>query len=315
MDCRTGDLDVAIHAVQSIYCPHELTLDRRAAALDTRLHASRCANHALVRLAYGAHVRVDAGRFPQLFLIMRCVSGEASVGQDSARAAWRPGATLPVSAEARTHFDFPQGFSQLTFRADSNALDACCAGLLGQPLDEALRFALAPFSPAFETTWSRVLALLEGYPPDLPRPTHHALEQFVLTSLLTGHPHNYSRWLDNPGALRRPTRLVDRAVHHMHDRCDDLSLTVLDVARGLGVSLRTLQLAFQRDRDESPSACLRDIRLRQVRTKLQHGSSGDTVTDLALAHGFFHLGRFAQHYRQRFGESPSATLRRRRGRC
>jgi transcriptional regulator GlxA family with amidase domain len=35
-----------------------------------------------------------------------------------------------------------------------------------------------------------------------------------------------------------------------------------------------------------------------------------SVSMIALGSGFTHLGRFAQHYRRRFGESPSVTLAR-----
>lgn len=34
-----------------------------------------------------------------------------------------------------------------------------------------------------------------------------------------------------------------------------------------------------------------------------------SVTDVALEHGFVHMGRFAAQYRQRFGCTPSRTLR------
>ena len=34
------------------------------------------------------------------------------------------------------------------------------------------------------------------------------------------------------------------------------------------------------------------------------------VTDIAMDHGFVHLGRFAEQYRRFFGETPSQTLRR-----
>jgi transcriptional regulator GlxA family with amidase domain len=57
--------------------------------------------------------------------------------------------------------------------------------------------------------------------------------------------------------------------------------------------------------------------LRQHRLDLVHDelrrvdpATGAKVTDVALRYGFAHTGRFAASYRERFGESPSTTLRR-----
>jgi len=57
---------------------------------------------------------------------------------------------------------------------------------------------------------------------------------------------------------------------------------------------------------------LRDRRLERAHEDLTDAipSDGVTVTDVAERWGFHHLGSFAALYRNRWGESPSETLRR-----
>jgi transcriptional regulator GlxA family with amidase domain len=59
---------------------------------------------------------------------------------------------------------------------------------------------------------------------------------------------------------------------------------------------------------------LRRVRLAQARADLEAPGPNTSVTNVAYDCGFSHLGRFAQEYARRFGESPSETLRRARGR-
>jgi transcriptional regulator GlxA family with amidase domain len=57
---------------------------------------------------------------------------------------------------------------------------------------------------------------------------------------------------------------------------------------------------------------LRHLRLQRVGDELADASrtrSSAAVTTAASRWGFVHLGRFAQQYRQLFGEPPSQTLR------
>jgi transcriptional regulator GlxA family with amidase domain len=84
------------------------------------------------------------------------------------------------------------------------------------------------------------------------------------------------------------------------------------VAAHLGVSLRSLQAGFRGWRNATPNAYLRQVRLRLVREELLRSDKETNVTAVALQHGFMHLGRFSAQYRDAFGESPSATLRRSR---
>lgn len=309
MHCRTRDLDEATQAVGSIYCPHELHLDRRTRAIDARLTASNDRGTSLVQLAYGAQVDVDAGECPGLFLFMRCTRGEGIVRQDGVTTIWRHGSTVPVSAGLRTSFEFAASFEQISLRPDTASLENLCARLIGQPLDEELQFELSPFRPELEHTWGGALELLASLPASLPVPARVALEEFMLTMVLAGHRHNYSDLLLRPNAVKRPERLAARAEAYVRKNLDDTSLTVSQIAHAMGVSVRALQAAFHEQLRRTPTEYLRVMRLEQVRQRLLVGSALDTVTDVALSHGFIHLGRFAQHYRTQFGESPSDTLR------
>ena len=86
--------------------------------------------------------------------------------------------------------------------------------------------------------------------------------------------------------------------------------TTVALARACGVAPRTLQKHFRRFIGRTPIEYLGDVRLERARQELLRSSPGASVTEIAMRCGFNHLGRFAARYHERFGESPSATLRR-----
>ena len=83
-----------------------------------------------------------------------------------------------------------------------------------------------------------------------------------------------------------------------------------ELAAACGVAPRTLQKHFRRFVKRSPLEVLRDLRLGLVRQELLRGRADISIGELAAQSGFNHLGRFAGWYRERYGESPSTTLRR-----
>lgn len=83
------------------------------------------------------------------------------------------------------------------------------------------------------------------------------------------------------------------------------------IAHSLGVSMRSLQEAFQRHLGCSPRRFLMDCRLRLARQALLTMPAGN-ISEIALASGFSDLGAFAARYRETFGELPSETRRRAR---
>jgi AraC-like DNA-binding protein/tetratricopeptide (TPR) repeat protein len=85
---------------------------------------------------------------------------------------------------------------------------------------------------------------------------------------------------------------------------------VRDLAATAGVAPRTLQKQFRGFLGCAPLAFLRDLRFDRARQELLHAPGHASVTEIATGCGFSHLGRFAIQYQRRYGEVPSATLRR-----
>jgi AraC family ethanolamine operon transcriptional activator len=81
-----------------------------------------------------------------------------------------------------------------------------------------------------------------------------------------------------------------------------------DVAKQLGVSVRTLHNAVVTIRGMSLHRYVRLKRLWSVRQQLALGSSASVIKAIALANGFWHMGEFSSLYRNTFGETPQQTL-------
>ncbi|MCA5922676.1 AraC family transcriptional regulator [Curtobacterium oceanosedimentum] len=93
------------------------------------------------------------------------------------------------------------------------------------------------------------------------------------------------------------------------------------IAEACGLSQRGLQDVFARTLGTSPHRFLRDHRLDRVREELLRGDPGGSadraagpgaaadIASIARHWGFTNPGRFAEAYRERFGEGPAATKR------
>ena len=195
----------------------------------------------------------------------------------------------------------------------SSSSIASLLGVLGRPLRLAAP-QLTPISPTLATVWrdtsrllaNRVLTAADAYDRDLLRTqmigalTASTIEAFGLSEQSED---------EGEGDDRR-WQVRTRAEEFMRQRLRD-PISIPDIARAAGVSIRGLQLAYQRHGDVSPVIRLRQLRLEAARTSLQSDDPG-SVASVARRFGYGNAGRFAAHYRNHFGESPSATLERHR---
>jgi transcriptional regulator GlxA family with amidase domain len=110
-----------------------------------------------------------------------------------------------------------------------------------------------------------------------------------------------------PGGNAR-RELVARAIKLLDGYVSE-PVTMAELSRLMGVSERTLRAAFHDVVGLSPKQFALAQRLRAAREALRAADPDTTtVTDVATAYGFYELGRFAERYRNAFGEVPSQTL-------
>jgi AraC-like DNA-binding protein len=203
---------------------------------------------------------------------------------------------------------------QLCVKIEKGALERGLAQLLGDDLPWPVVFApTLDVSEGPGRSWARLLQTIAAEAVHSDSVMHQPLvapqlAEAVIFGLTTALGHPYRARLDDVAAVRPP--VVARAVDYLHDHVAD-PITVADVARHCGISVRSLQDGFQRHVGKSPSAYLRALRIRGVHEELV-ATSPELATVAAVAHrwGFVHLGRFASLYSAEFDESPSQTLRR-----
>ena len=280
------------------------------------------------RLEYGAEVEIDPDRLDDFFLVQIPVAGHAAIACGNRRFDSTPQAASLVSPTLPLHMRWHAGNAQVCVRFERRMVEEHCAAHLGHALEAPLEFEpeLRLDTPAgryflrlvqlFAEELTAARSLGGGWPA--PGDANHPLanarvaEHFsaaLLNALIYGQASNISAALNRAETAPAPhfvRRVEDYIRHHFAE-----TLTVETLARVAGVSTRTLFSGFRDFRHVTPMAYVKTIRLEKAHAALRGGDVGSAagVTKVALDTGFSHLGRFAQAYRARFGELPSATVR------
>jgi AraC-like DNA-binding protein len=312
---RTVDVDEAREAVSQAFCPHALIPLDGARTLDARFHSVQLGRIGLHYLDYGASVRIAPRELKDFYLVQIPLAGHAEITSGRMRIeSDRHRASVPAPDKPLT-MDWMQGNPQLIVWIDRPHLEDHLRKMLGKSLSEPIRFDLGmDMTDPSIRSWRKVVDLLVGEVdgggviPTEPLAMRQ-LEQLLLTQFLLGQPNNYSAALH-----RAPLSPAPKVIRHAAELIEEHAcepLTVEDIAEAVGLSVRAMQDGFRKFLGTTPTQHLRDVRLERVHAELAEADPAiTTVTDVAVRWGLLHPGRFSVQYRERFGESPSATLRR-----
>lgn len=308
---RSQSVDEARERIGQLFSPHRLSVPSGRQGLAVRHNHVRFARSSLHVLSYGAEVQIDPGERGDFHLLQLPLRGHAwmECGNQQVRLSTEVMGVLKPRAPTRMHWsaDCAMLLLQLPRDALPERLVRPATGAASGPAG----LSLSRQEPAVAAWWQTVL--------DLTHNLHHhgdqwmrqpatwqAMEGFLLGSLQLLRAEGPG--LRAAAHARHPC--LDKALDYIHAHARE-GLHLADIARACGVSPRTLELAFRRSCGTSPLHYARNVQLELVHDCLRSGRArreGLRITDVAVQHGFSHLGRFAAYYKQRFGCTPTETL-------
>ena len=220
---------------------------------------------------------------------------------------------MPMSHSGKTiHATFDAGQRHVVMIFDRQwCLEELSRGMVGQILNiESIlnpqHSSFLEIHPRQVQRWSqrlcRLLTRVVSWPEKVPKQQFESELLTAVRSLL--EPAEVSQLIES-----RSKQVVEMTLTYA-DAFQSQSPTVSELCANVNVSRRTLEVAFQTIVGKSPLQFLTQRRLCRAYVDLKRAKDESIrVTDIAFAHGFTELGRFANRYQKIFGELPSETLR------
>jgi AraC-like DNA-binding protein len=313
---RTRSLDGFAQLQSSLHGSTVLEQIDRKAPFEWQANRILVGDLAVTAARHGAAVRANTDNVDRIYtlLIPELGAGLSAQGRKSTllqpgRTAALVSASMPATVELNTNY---QGFG---VRIASHVMESTLDMLTGVRRSTPLRFdgsvdLQRGAGPELVRLLQFIVDGAEHEQSVLRTPIIESrLSEAFVMALLMGLQHNHSHLLQKRQRVPAP-RHVKRAQEYMVANAHR-AITLAEVARATGVTIRALHAAFRAHGGGSPLSFLRERRFEVARARLLT-SSAETVTEVAVASGFEHLGRFSVEYKKRYGENPTQTLRRAR---
>ncbi|WP_267268580.1 AraC family transcriptional regulator [Pseudomonas protegens] len=262
----------------------------------------------LCSISYGGSVRVTSPALESIYHLQVLLRGHCLWRGRGQEHYFTPGELLLINPDDPVDLTYSDDCEKFIIKIPTRLLETACQEQRWQYPGQGVRFLRQRYQ----------LQELEGFVPllsllcqeaealeTMPKVQEH-YAHILVSKLLGLMQTNVQR-----GALGASAATFERIADYIernlkHDiGCEEL-------AQQARMSLRSLYALFERNARTTPKNYIRQQKLQRVHACLSDPYSPvRNVTELALDFGFLHLGRFAQSYRQQYGELPSDTLKRR----
>ncbi len=311
---ETSDLAEGMHYVSET-SRHMLCPTRKTSPVTLR-HWGLSLDHVqldLVELTCGQEFRTEKTGEASHYYFQLPISGVCEIEIGTFKGYAEPGQAFALNSGEDARKKWIGGCRQLMIRVDRQALTQVLSSELERDCRAPIRFenrvqdsrAGLALRSLVLSIWQDVSLLDQVEQWRLAQ----SLERSLLMACLGYLTHNYSAELLAPKSAVAPY-YVRRAEDYIRSNLRE-PIGIEDLVAVSGVSSRSLYYGFRRWRGTTPMSFLRNLRLTVAHDELRNAQShGERVTHIAMNIGYDHLSRFSRDYKQRFGESPSATMRR-----
>lgn len=314
---NSGIIREAEAGIEEIWGRHRLNVSGQSSSrFHASLYAASLRNITFGFLDYRSPVGIKSASSCDSYLIFMATSGGASFEissqsyMSSTMKACMP--KLGESISSQWEADSPHLFIKI----ETEFLEHQLARMLGRSLHAQIIFdPILDLTSRVAWRWHSAMQLLheEIYNRDPLTGVGNgitAIEEYIASTLLLVQRSNYTPLIVQPErqALSRVVRTATRYIEINLAQ----EITLADLVKVTDSSTRTIQNSFKKELGTTPLAYIRDQRLQRVRNELEDIESTNfySLSQVAAKWGFSHYGRFAESYRQRYGELPSKTISR-----
>jgi AraC-like DNA-binding protein len=313
----TTDPDEAVFETAKVIAPHQMDISGNLSDFRAYVRWADFQEASLCYLDYHSPLSFYLAQHRSIVSVVLPLSGDMSITFERGDSVDVPrGSCAVIPASDRLEMRYQSGFSGFVLYAPTSAL---CAGLrrIAPEVDtdglvfDAVGASEGRQAGTFYGLTGLLVDVVDQYdsPEMMPPNVVHALNHQIISTFLFGLSHSRSQQV-----LRSVRPLSSRIVRLAVDviRSDEYAQkTVTDVAKDVGVSIRSLELGFRREFACTPHEYIQKYRLQCAHDQLTRARPGDgaTVTEVAMRWGFNHTGRFSALYRRVYGAAPSETLR------
>lgn len=314
MNFVTNSLQEAHDQMAQYICSHSLRAEGDSGNLSFQHSWTKVGGLGVNAVCYGVPVEI-VSQFPEdMYSVLMVLKGVAEIERGETATTVAKGSIYIVNPADRLRMRLSADQLNVAFCFPVSSLQQYIKIETDIAVTEPLLFQSPKGeNDAAESQLARTLSWLYGefsQPQSMlqnPLVGPH-LEKALFGLLLSELSHNQTELFSRQMASPVPN-YVRRAEAFIVSHYDE-PITVESITNAANISLRALQNGFRRFRDTTPMNFLRDYRLDQANRLLKQSyPQARSVTEVAVDSGFMHLGKFAKRYKERFGETPSDTLK------